>query len=233
MPAARPEAPVIPPAELPRIAQAAPRPLKTDNFETRATDIHAAAIPAPAVLIKAAGFSGIETAEHVPARTISATGSFNSASSAANPGAERSGSTRASGFSDSSSSAAPSSNHRAISGGGFGDSSVALNTPGNTPGAAHKPDPVSALTAVEILFKPRPVYTPEARERRIEGEVLLEMQFGAAGDARLLRVVRGLGHGLDENAIAAAREIRFRPAERNGAAVDSDAIVHIVFQLAY
>ncbi len=48
-----------------------------------------------------------------------------------------------------------------------------------------------------------------------------------------MRVVRGLGHGLDETAIAAAREIRFRPARQNGAPVDSDAIVHIQFQLAY
>lgn len=59
------------------------------------------------------------------------------------------------------------------------------------------------------------------------------MQFDAEGDARMVRVVRGLGHGLDETAIAAARGIRFRPAERNGAPIDSAAIVHIVFQLAY
>jgi hypothetical protein len=45
-------------------------------------------------------------------------------------------------------------------------------------------------------------------------------------------VVRGLGHGLDENAVAAAQAIRFRPAARDGAAVDSTALVHIVFQLA-
>jgi hypothetical protein len=49
----------------------------------------------------------------------------------------------------------------------------------------------------------------------------------------VLRIVRGLDHGLDENAIAAAEAIRFRPAERAGTAADSTAIVHIVFQLAY
>jgi len=90
----------------------------------------------------------------------------------------------------------------------------------------------AALTPVEIISKPRPAYTDEARAKRIEGEVLLEMQFSATGEARVLRIVRGLGHGLDETALAAANGIKFRPATRDGSAVDSAAIVHIVFQLA-
>jgi TonB family protein len=68
---------------------------------------------------------------------------------------------------------------------------------------------------------------------QIEGEVLLEVLFSASGQVRILRTVRGLGHGLDENAIAAAEAIRFRPAERARVAIDSTAIVHIVFELAY
>jgi TonB family protein len=86
---------------------------------------------------------------------------------------------------------------------------------------------------VEILSKPRPGYTDEARRRRIEGEVLLEVLFAASSQVRVLRTLRGLGYGLDENAIAAAKAIRFRPAERAGVAADSTAIVHIVFELAY
>jgi hypothetical protein len=42
-----------------------------------------------------------------------------------------------------------------------------------------------------------------------------------------------LGHGLDESAIKAANQMRFKPAERNGSPVDSTAIVHVVFQMAY
>jgi len=237
MPDVLPEAPrvVLPAAELPHLSPIAPRPLKTDNFEAHAADTHVAtAIPAPAIISKLAGFSGIEMAERAPTHAIAATGSFDTASAAADRTTSHPGSTRVSGFSDASSASAASSSGgtisgRAISSGGFGDSTVGSKTPG----AAHKPDPVSALTAVEILFKPRPVYTEEARAHRIEGEVLLEMQFGAAGEVRILRVVRGLGHGLDESAITAARAIRFRPAQRNGAPVDSGAIVHIVFQLAY
>jgi hypothetical protein len=45
--------------------------------------------------------------------------------------------------------------------------------------------------------------------------------------------VRGLGHGLDETAIAAANKMRFKPAMRAGQPVDSTAVVHVVFQLAY
>jgi TonB family protein len=89
------------------------------------------------------------------------------------------------------------------------------------------------VTPVEILFKPHPLYAPEARRLKIEGEVLVELLFAASGEARVLRVVRGLGHGLDENAIEAAHAIRFRPAKRGGEPTDSTAIVHIIFQLAY
>jgi len=88
-------------------------------------------------------------------------------------------------------------------------------------------------TPVEITFKPNPAYTEEARNLKLEGEVLLEVSFSANGTLHVNRVVRGLGHGLDEAAITAANKMRFKPALRNGQPVDSTAIVHVVFQLAY
>ena len=90
-----------------------------------------------------------------------------------------------------------------------------------------------ATTPVEVTYKPNPVYTDEARQLRLEGEVLLEVSFSSSGQLHVNRVVRGLGHGLDEAAIAAASKMRFKPALRNGEPVDSTAIVHVVFQLAY
>ena len=90
----------------------------------------------------------------------------------------------------------------------------------------------SALTPVRILSTPRPAYTDEARDLGLEGEVLLRVQFRASGGLQILEVIQGLGHGLDEAAVDAARQIRFEPAQREGVAVDSSAIVHIVFQLA-
>jgi len=90
-----------------------------------------------------------------------------------------------------------------------------------------------ATTPVEITFKPQPVYTDEARSMKLEGEVLLEVMFGANGSLHVNRVVRGLGHGLDEAAVAAANKMRFKPALRMGEPVDSTAIVHVTFQMAY
>ena len=75
-----------------------------------------------------------------------------------------------------------------------------------------------ATNPVEITFKPNPVYTDEARSLKLEGEVLLEVSFSANGTLHVNRVVRGLGHGLDEAAIAAANKIRFKPALRDGSA---------------
>lgn len=90
-----------------------------------------------------------------------------------------------------------------------------------------------ATSPVEITFKPDPTYTQEARNLKLEGEVLLEVMFSTSGTLHVNRVVRGLGHGLDEAAIKAASQVRFKPALRAGVPVDSTAVVHVVFQLAY
>jgi TonB family protein len=90
-----------------------------------------------------------------------------------------------------------------------------------------------ATTPVEIISKPQPVYTNEARALKLEGEVLLEVMFGANGTLHVNRVVRGLGHGLDEAAIAAANKMKFKPALRMGQPTDSTAVVHVVFEMAY
>jgi TonB family protein len=90
-----------------------------------------------------------------------------------------------------------------------------------------------ASNPVEITYKPNPVYSEEARQLRMEGEVLLEVMFSSNGQLHVNRVVRGLGHGLDEAAVAAAGKMRFKPALRNGEPIDSTAVVHVVFQLAY
>ena len=89
-----------------------------------------------------------------------------------------------------------------------------------------------ATTPVEITYKPSPIYTDEARHLKLEGEVLLEVMFSANGQLRVNRVVRALGHGLDEAAVAAANRMRFKPALRDGQPVDSTAVVHVLFQLA-
>ena len=118
-------------------------------------------------------------------------------------------------------------NGQGVQASGFTTQQVATNT------GRRSADDTAVLTSqVEILYKPKPVYTEEARKLNLQGEVLLEVLFGANGELRVNRVVRGLGHGLDEAAITAANKIKFKPAQHNGTAVDSTAIVHVMFQLA-
>ena len=117
-----------------------------------------------------------------------------------------------------------------VSTGGFGGPQIARNNGGR---AMRSLETGPATTPVEILYKPQPNYTQEARGMKLEGEVLIEVMFGANGQLQVLRVVRGLGHGLDESGVEAANRIRFKPALRNGSPVDSTAVVHVLFQLAY
>jgi TonB family protein len=91
---------------------------------------------------------------------------------------------------------------------------------------------VAKAVPAEILSKPNPLYTPEARSLRIEGEVLLEVVLSASGSLHVVRVVRGLGHGLDDNAVRAAEQIHFKPAMRDGQPTDSTVVLHVIFQLA-
>lgn len=111
---------------------------------------------------------------------------------------------------------------------GFGDADV-----GAPPTVQSRPAAVTPkIIPAEIISKPTPVYTDEARQRKIEGEVLLEVVLEATGKLHVVRVVRGLGYGLDDAAVRAAEQIRFKPAMRDGQPSDSTAVVHIIFQLA-
>ena len=112
---------------------------------------------------------------------------------------------------------------------GFGDADVAAAPTVQSRSAA----PVAAkVVPAEILSKPLPIYTDEARARKVEGEVLLEVVFEASGRIHVNKVVRGLGFGLDDAAVRAAEQIRFKPALKDGQPSDSTALVHIIFQLA-
>jgi TonB family protein len=137
-------------------------------------------------------------------------------------------------------------NGRAVSGTGFGAADVRpASTPekrevkavgfGDAPPsqatAAAKPKADPTFIPVEVLFKPTPAYSEEARSLRIQGEVTLEVDFCATGQIRVVRVVRGLGHGLDDLAARAAEQIRFKPAQSGGRPMDFRANLQIVFRL--
>jgi TonB family protein len=115
---------------------------------------------------------------------------------------------------------------RAVSTSGFANQTVAEATP-------TKKAVDSGTTPVELLEKPKPVYTEEGRSLKLEGDVALDVVFQANGTVQVTKVVSGLGHGLDEAASRAAQQIKFKPAKRDGENVDFPARIRIQFRLAY
>ncbi len=87
-------------------------------------------------------------------------------------------------------------------------------------------------TEVEVLSKPPVRYTSEARQLRVQGDVVLSVTFLATGQVVVRGVIQGLGHGLDEEATRVAQQIRFRPATSNGRPVDVTTKITVTFQLA-
>jgi TonB family protein len=87
------------------------------------------------------------------------------------------------------------------------------------------------VTAPTVLSRVEPQYSEEARKSRFQGTVLLEAIVRKDGTVQIIRVVRALGFGLDENAIAALAKWRFRPGMRNGEPVDVSLNIEVNFNL--
>jgi len=82
-----------------------------------------------------------------------------------------------------------------------------------------------------LLFKPEPQYTEEARLNQVTGTVMLRVIFSSGGDIEQIRAVRTLPFGLTERAIAAARQIKFVPAMKNGQPVSVQMQLEYNFNL--
>jgi len=121
------------------------------------------------------------------------------------------------------------------SGGTYGNSRVTsagipTQVAAVTPVAAAPPTPSNTQAEVSI---PKPSYTDEAKLLKIQGAVVLRVTFFANGQIQVLGVLRGLGHGLDEEAKRAVQQGRvIRPATVNGKPMDSTTNITITFQLA-
>lgn len=105
-------------------------------------------------------------------------------------------------------------------GSGYGNGIGNGNGDGTGDGSGEPPParPVGVTTGIKILSKPRPGYTDSARQQNIQGTVILRVTFLASGQVGSISPVKGLGSGLTEQAIAAARRISFEPAKVNGVA---------------
>lgn len=238
------QAPRIPHVDRPVAmpAPAAPRPVMSSTNVPMA-------IPTPTVAAKPVhvGAFGVpaqsvSTPSHEP--VLAAVGSFSSPAEATGRSTGHAVAMGAFGSPESVPGEHGTANHR-IAAGAFGSPeggnaaapSKALHSVDFSEPALAKARPTeavkaAALVSVAILSKPEPVYTEEARRLHIEGSVALRVVFTASGEMKIIGVVKGLGHGLDEAAITAARQIRFTPARREGQSMDYPATIHIVFALS-
>jgi TonB family protein len=89
----------------------------------------------------------------------------------------------------------------------------------------------TVFVPAQVIWKPTPIYTEEARDDKTEGEVVVDAEFSVDGTVRVLRFVQRLGHGLDEIAVEAIEAITFKPASVNGKPVSVQARAHIEFHL--
>ena len=85
--------------------------------------------------------------------------------------------------------------------------------------------------AVKIISKPRAAYTDLARTNLVQGKVVLKVTFLASGEIGSIVTVSGLPGGLTEQAIAAARAIKFEPARVNGVAVATTRTIEYTFSI--
>jgi protein TonB len=92
-------------------------------------------------------------------------------------------------------------------------------------------NPNQVNVKARILSRPEPQYTEEARKNQISGTVVLRAVFSSSGQVTNIRAVSSLPYGLTERAIAAAREIRFTPAMKDGHAVSQSIQIEYNFNL--
>ena len=108
-------------------------------------------------------------------------------------------------------------------------SGIGEGTGGGTGGGPYRPG--SGIEPPALLHEVKPDYTEQARRRGVEGDVVMEIVVEANGRVGQVRVLQGLGYGLDERAISAVRQWRFSPATRRGAAVSVMVEVAMEFKL--
>jgi TonB family protein len=82
-----------------------------------------------------------------------------------------------------------------------------------------------------ITFKPEPGFTEEARKKNVTGLVRLRAILSSSGEVTNVSVIKGLPDGLTEKAIGAARQIKFRPAQKDGRTVSQYIVLEYNFNI--
>jgi protein TonB len=118
------------------------------------------------------------------------------------------------------------------SGGGVGvghGPGVGTGSGGGIGGGVYKVG--GGISAPQPVSTPDPEYTEEARNAKTQGTCVLWLIVDEQGNPRDIRVVRGLGFGLDARAIAAVKQWRFQPAMKDGRPVNVQISVEVGFRL--
>jgi TonB family protein len=89
----------------------------------------------------------------------------------------------------------------------------------------------ATVTPPRVLYHPDPEYPQEARLAKNQGTCILSLTIGTDGLPHDIKVVRGLGMGLDESAVATARTWRYQPARKDGKPVEVQSEVRVAFRL--
>ncbi|HEY9128106.1 MAG TPA: energy transducer TonB [Acidobacteriaceae bacterium] len=92
--------------------------------------------------------------------------------------------------------------------------------------------PKAETTPPVLLSHSQPEYTPEAKQLKIQGDVVLRVTITTSGQMIVHNVIHGLGHGLDEQAVRSAPTYKFKPAMQNGQPVEFTTNIIIKFQTA-
>jgi TonB family protein len=91
--------------------------------------------------------------------------------------------------------------------------------------------PDRSVTPPHAIFMPDPEYTEQASKKKIQGTVLLSLTVTVDGTTRDIKVVRGVGYGLDEKAVAAVSRWTFSPALKDGEPIEKEITAEVAFRL--
>jgi periplasmic protein TonB len=117
-------------------------------------------------------------------------------------------------------------------GGGLGGGSgigVGIGSGGGMGGGVFRVG--AGVSAPVVLHKVEPEFSPEARAAKYQGVVLVAAVIDSDGKPRDLRVIRGVGMGLDQNAVEAVKQWRFSPAKKDGRPVAVSVNIEVDFRL--
>lgn len=118
------------------------------------------------------------------------------------------------------------------SGTGLGSGSGSGIGPGSGGNTGGGPKRIGGgVSAPQLIYSVEPEFSEEARKAKVAGNVLVNLWVDTNGLPSHVRVIRGVGMGLDEKAVEAVRQYRFKPAMENGKPVLVELNVEVNFQI--